>query len=159
MHKLIQSIIVCGVMVLGVTTAKASDAKGYPGTFCQSNSSAAQLSGEAIVNTSSGTTQIKCGMIRDGSSINQVKVFVKDLNATNDVGCYVSSRVPKTDAAGAWGEWTPWSYTEGSSSYDKVLTFGSLSGWDYGYYGLTCNLPGVFSSNQSSLGAYWVREN
>lgn len=145
------------------STVASTDYKVYPGSFCQPYDDTTDYRtlypGDLgnITNESSYTNTVICPAITDHwDTIDDVQAYFWALDRHNsvDVDCTLHSRnydgsANYSDTYGTSGNET---YVQGVLIYD-TLTAGA----NYSIY-MMCYIPGVYSTNKSSLYSYRIKE-
>jgi len=145
---------------LVATTALADDGKMYPGTTCVADNDYVDHAWGRAWNTYTNTNLYECPVIRDEQDygIAWGRVWAVDQHPQNgyDVSCSVNSMYSNQLNQYAYQS----GRTSGSNPAPQAINLGSLSAPQYGYYYMSCNVPGTYGAvDKSAVISYYFQEN
>lgn len=139
-----------------------ADAKVYSPNFCvRRGTGTTGLSQDynSLANTTTGAITVQCPAINDSqtTSISSAWIQVYDLSSTADVNCILGSVYQST--TNTYYVTGPGQNSSGSPMYWQQLVFPSLTMYNsYASIYLSCTIPAISGTLQSSLGNYMINE-
>lgn len=167
MKHLIQSLkigaIAAPVLLLaGMATLQAGDAKTYPGSMGVKWSGGTPVySTSAIGNSSSSQwLYIDLPVINDDMSngIQSSWVKVLDRHYNSNVRCSINSAYWNNTYDQFYGSWGGNRYSTGSSNNAQTLSTGGATGGSSRHEYFSCAIPPTYSGNRSYIISYYVNE-